>query len=334
VQNKMATRNRLVNAVYSASFATWFPLFRAMTRFVSRPTLGAIARQTVGRFFAFRPKYLAAIRGNFSRILGEPADSPRVQAAARDMIDQHSYHWIDFFYFAQRPFAEAQALIAEIEGYDKIVAAERHGRGVILATGHLGNWYLGGMLLGGLDHPIQVVLKPDRFPIVERFRSEMHRRWGVGEIAVGDSHFSGVAVMRALSRGGILGIQCDRDFNNTGIAVDFFGKPAYFPRGPFAAAMVSGAPMLPSFIFREGDRYRIVIEDPLPIARGGEHEADLRANAGRFVAILEKYVRLYPTQWYCFYPFWDDPSRKLPPGETGARPPRRASRGLAAPGSR
>ena len=316
----MATRNRWVNAVYSASFVVWFPLFRAMTRFLSRPTLGAIARQTVGRFFAMRPKYLAAIRGNFSRILGEPPDAPAVVRAAREMIDQHSYHWIDFFYFAQRPFAEAQGRVSEIHGYDKIVEAEKRGRGVLLATAHLGNWYLGGMLLAGLDHPIHVVLKPDRFPIVERFRSGIHRRWGVGEIPVGDSWLSGVAVVRALGKGEILGIQCDRDFNNTGVAVDFFGRPAYFPRGPFAAAMVSGAPMLPSFVLRDGDRYRIVIEDPLPIARGGEHEADLRANVEAFVRILERYVRRHPTQWYCFYPFWDDPSRKLRPGRIAPAP--------------
>ena len=325
MQDKMATRNRAINAVYSASFAVWFPLFRALTRVLSRPVLGALARQTIGRYFSLRPKYLAAIRENFAQIFGESVDSPRVIGAAREMIDQHSYHWIDFFYFAQRPFSEAQALIAEIEGYDKIVAAERRGKGVMLATAHLGNWYLGGMLLGGLDHPIHVVLKPDRFPVVERFRSGMHRRWGVREIAVGDSFLSGVAVVQALSRGETLGIQCDRDFNNTGIAVDFFGRPAYFPRGPFAAAMVTGAAMLPSFILREGSRYRIVIEDPLEIARGGSHEADLRANVERFVRILEGFVRRYPTQWYCFYPFWDDPSRKTPRDGASARVPRKAS---------
>jgi len=325
MQNKMATRNRVVNALYSASFAAWFPLFRALTRVLSRPQLGVLARQTIGRYFALRPKYLAAIRENFAQIFGESASSPRVDGAAREMVNQHSYHWIDFFYFAQRPFAQAQALIAEIDGYDKIVAAERRGKGVLLGTAHLGNWYLGGMLLGGLDHPIHVVLKPDRFPVVEKFRSEMHRRWGVREIAVGDSFLSGVTVVQALARGETLGIQCDRDFNNTGIAVDFFGRPAYFPRGPFAAAMVTGAALLPSFILREGSRYRIVIEDALEISRGGNHEADLRANVERFVRILEGYVRRYPTQWYCFYPFWDDPSRKTPQGGAAIRVPRKAS---------
>ena len=31
---------------------------------------------------------------------------------------------------------------------------------------------------------------------------------------------------------------------------------------------------------------------------------------------LERYIRTYPEQWYCFYPFWEDPSRE-PGRETG-----------------
>lgn len=320
----MATRNRVVNAIYSATFYLWFPVFRAMTRVLSRRRLEWFARQTIGRYFRCRPKYLAAIRNNYAQIFREPSGSAKVMTAASEMIDQHSYHWIDFFYVSQRSFTEAQSLIAGIEGYGRIIEAERRGKGVILATAHLGNWYLGGMLLGGLDHPINVVLKPDRFPIVEKFRSDIHRKWGVEEIPVGETFLSGVAVVQALARGKTLGIQCDRDFNNTGVAVEFFGRSAFFPRGPFTAAMVSGAAVLPSFILREGDRYRIVIEEELPVSRGGDHAADLQANVERFVRLLESYVRRYPTQWYCFYPFWDDPSRREAKAAGSSRTRRRA----------
>jgi len=141
---------------------------------------------------------------------------------------------------------------------------------------------------------------------------------------VGETFLSGVPVVQALARGEILGIQCDRDFNNTGIAAEFFGRRAYFPRGPFAAAMVSGAAVLPSFILRQGSRYRIVIEDELPVARGGRHAEDLQTNVERFVRLLESYVRRYPTQWYCFYPFWDDPSRREAADAIAKRPKRRA----------
>ncbi|HEY7575587.1 MAG TPA: acyltransferase, partial [Thermoanaerobaculia bacterium] len=81
--------------------------------------------------------------------------------------------------------------------------------------------------------------------------------------------------------------------------------------GPLRIAMATEATVLPAFIIRvEDGRYRAVIEEALTIERGSDREAALRANLGRYVAILERYVRQHPEQWYCFYPFWDDPSRK------------------------
>jgi lauroyl/myristoyl acyltransferase len=311
MQDKMASRNPVVNAIYSASFYLWFPLFRKLARWLPIPVLYALARQTVGRFFALRPKYSAAIRSNYARILGLPADAPEVAAAAREMVNQHSYHWIDFFYVAERGRAAAGRLVSGIDGYEKILRAEKAGRGVLLGTAHVGNWYIGGLLLADRGHPIHVVYKPDRFPIVERYRADLHRRWGVVEIPVGRTYLSGIRVARALAEGQIVAMQCDRDFDNTGVAAELFGAPAYFPRGPFTVAMATGAAFLPSFIARgEDGRYRVVIEDPLEIAGTGDHEADLRVNAARFVKILEERIRRSPTQWYCFYPFWDDPSRR------------------------
>ena len=51
----------------------------------------------------------------------------------------------------------------------------------------------------------------------------------------------------------------------------------------------------------------------------GSRDSALKTNLERYVAVLERYVRQYPEQWYCFYPFWDDPSRKQPDAETRRR---------------
>jgi KDO2-lipid IV(A) lauroyltransferase len=120
-----------------------------------------------------------------------------------------------------------------------------------------------------------------------------------------------LSVLRALRSNGIVAMQGDRDFDNTGVAAPFFGREAYFPRGPLRVAMASGAIVLPAFIVRLPDgRYRAIVEGPLLIETAGDRDAALRTNVQRYVAILERYVRQYPEQWYCFYPFWDDPSRK------------------------
>ena len=122
------------------------------------------------------------------------------------------------------------------------------------------------------------------------------------EIPIDRSFGATLAVMRALESNGIVAMQGDRDFNNTGIA--------FFPRGPLRVAMATQAVVLPAFIVRVPDgRYRAVLGEPLAIERGGDREAALRENLRRYVAILERTIRASPEQWYCFYPFWDDPSR-------------------------
>jgi KDO2-lipid IV(A) lauroyltransferase len=196
-------------------------------------------------------------------------------------------------------------------GFSRIVEARQQGKGVLLLTAHLGNWEVGSFMLARVKMPIHVVLVPDIFPGVERARRRLHERADVIEIPVDESFVPTLAVMRALEANGIVAMQGDRDFNNTGLAVPFFGRESYFPRGPFRVAMATGAVLLPAFIIQVPDgRYRAVVEEPLAVEREGDREAALHVNVQRYVEILERYVREFPEQWYCFYPFWDDPSRK------------------------
>jgi Kdo2-lipid IVA lauroyltransferase/acyltransferase len=310
MQEKMATRNRALNALYSASFWLWFPFLFTMVRLFPRSFLYALARGTIGTYFRFRPKYLRAIRANFAQILSRPANSPEVIAAAHAMIDNHSYYWIDFFYSVARPRSQALSLVESVCGYEHILAGLDRGHGVLVLTAHIGNWEIGGLLLGGARHEVYVVYKPDRFPIVERWRQRLHRGGGVREIPVGASFLATVPVLRALQGNAIVAMQADRDFNNTGIAIRFFGRDAYFPRGPMTVAMATEATVVPAFILRgDGNRYRVSIGEPLPVDRGSRHEELVRGNTERFVRILEKQIGSDPAQWFCFYPFWDDPTR-------------------------
>jgi KDO2-lipid IV(A) lauroyltransferase len=314
MQEKMATRNRVVRALASATSHVWFPGSLLFARSVPRRISYPIARGIGGAYFRLRPKYMKAIRANLSVILGEPTDSEPVRRAAHEMVRGHASAWLDFLHFAARPPEESALLVESVVGFSRLVEGRLKGKGVVLLTAHLGNWEIGGLMLAEVKQPIHVVLVPDLFSGVERVRRRMHARAGVTEITVDRTFLPTLAVLRALDRNGIVAMQGDRDFDNTGIAAPFFGREAYFPRGPFRVAMATGAVVLPAFIVRvPGGRYRAIIEEPLAIEDVGDRDAALRRNIARYVAVLERYVKTYPEQWYCFYPFWDDPSRKAAP---------------------
>jgi lauroyl/myristoyl acyltransferase len=313
VQEKMASRNPLLRAFGSATSRLWFPAALASARNLPRPFMHAGGRILAGAYYAARPKYLRAARANLAIIRGQDPENPEVRALASSMVASHFAAWVDFLRFATRPPEDAARLVEGVIGYSRIVEGRLRGKGVLLLTAHLGNWEVGGLMLAQMKQPIHVVLVPDIFPGVERQRRKLHEACGVVEIRVDRSFVPTLAVLRALSHNGIVAMQGDRDFDNTGVAVPFFGREAYFPRGPLRVAMASGATVLPSFIVRMPDgRYRAIVEEPLVVESGEDRDASLRRNLERYVAILERYVREYPDQWYCFYPFWDDPSRKMP----------------------
>jgi lauroyl/myristoyl acyltransferase len=311
MQKKMASRNRLVRALASTTSYIWFPLVLFVARHVPRRLARSIARRVARGYFWARSKYLNAVRANLAVILGRSEDSGVVRGIAGTMVSSHFSAWLDFLHFASRPARESARLVESVVGFSRIVEARQKGKGVLLLTAHLGNWEVGGFMLAQVKIPIHVVLVPDIFPGVERVRRRLHRLAGVNEIPIDRSFVPTLAVMRALEENGVVAMQGDRDFNNTGIAVPFFGHEAYFPRGPLRVAMATGATVLPAFIIQVPDgRYRAVVEEPLTVEREGDREAALRTNLQRYVSILERYVRKFPEQWYCFYPFWDDPSRR------------------------
>ncbi len=307
----MATRNPIARAIASATSRVWFPATAAFARNLPRRSMHRGGRALATVYYRLQPKYLRAARTNLAVILGASEDSPEVRRLAFEMVVSHFSAWVDFLHFATRPPEDAARLIEGVIGYSNIVEGRLSGKGVLLLTAHLGNWEVGGLMLAQVKQPIHVVLVPDIFPGVERERRRLHERCGVTEIRVDRSFVPTLAVLRALGSNGIVAMQGDRDFDNTGVAAAFFGREAFFPRGPLRVAMASGATVLPAFIVRLPDgRYRAIVEGPLRIDTAGDRDAALRANIGRYVAILEHYVREYPDQWYCFYPFWDDPSRK------------------------
>jgi len=307
----MATRNPVARALASAGSRLWFPATRACARSLPRGWMYRGGRALAAFYYRLRPKYLRAARANLSVILQRPEDSPEVRRGAFEMVVSHFAAWVDFLHFATRPEQDAAQLVEGVVGYSRIVEARLAGNGVVLLTAHLGNWEIGGLMLARIKQPIHVVLVPDIFPGVERERRRLHAQSGVTEIRVDRSIAPTLAILRALRKNDIVAMQGDRDFDNTGVAAPFFGREAFFPRGPFRVAMASGAALLPAFIVRQPDgRYRAIVEEAIAIESGADRDGALARNIGRYVAVLERYVREHPDQWYCFYPFWDDPSRR------------------------
>ncbi|MBI4911501.1 MAG: lysophospholipid acyltransferase family protein [Acidobacteria bacterium] len=316
MQDRMQSGSRALDLLYGAVFGTLFPLFLFAARTFARRSRGYdIADNIIAGFIRCRPKYLDAVRANVAQVLGIPPRSPEAERTALRIMKNHAYAWVDFFYFGQRPLEEAAEAFAEVSGEEYLHQALGEGRGAILLTAHAGNFELGGLLLRLRDLKVHAVYKPDRFAAVERLRDRIRSQGGVVGIPVGGSGFATLPLVGLLREGKLVGMQGDRDFNLTGLPHPFFGRQAYFPRGPWELSAMTGAPVIPCFFFTDEDgRFRVRFFEPRRVdgdrqTRAASIQQGLRA----YAQLLEDLVREHPDQWYCFYPFWDDPLRQAPP---------------------
>jgi KDO2-lipid IV(A) lauroyltransferase len=307
----MQSDSRLLALLYGAALGLLIPAGTAAAAALARRVrVHDTADAFVAGFLALRPKYLDALAANMGQVLGRPAHHPEVLRLAREAAFNNARAWADLFRFGQRPRAEALALLADVEGLEHLEALRE--RGGILLTAHLGSFELGGLLLEHLGLKVHTVYKPDRFPVLERVRTRMRRLAGVEGIAVGDSAFAPLPVLARLREGGLVAMQGDRDFNLTGLPVPFFGAEVPFPRGPWELALLTGAPVVEAYLFLDADRsFRARFHAPQILAAGRNQRAEILSKAMRgYAARLEALVQEHPEQWYCFYPFWDDPLRK------------------------
>ncbi len=308
----MQSDSKFLGLVYGAIFGTLFPLFPLAARsFARRERAHDIADQIANAFMTLRPKYLEAITGNTAQVLGLKPSHPLVERTARDMVRQHARSWVDFFYFGQRPAAVAMTQFAGLDGLDKLDAVIAEGRGVILLTAHAGNYELGGILLRARNLKVHAVYKPDRFEAVERIRESMRAQGGVVGLPVDGIGFSTLPLVKLLREGALVGMQGDRDFSLNGVPMTFFGREVPFPRGPWELSAMTGAPIVTSFFFSdENRRFHAHFGEPIRVLGGrGDRMAAIEAGMRAYVRDLETLIRRHPSQWYCFYPFWDDPAR-------------------------
>jgi lauroyl/myristoyl acyltransferase len=182
------------------------------------------------------------------------------------------------------------------------------GRGVILATAHVGNWDISGRALHATGRPVHLVMGREPNETTQEYARRSREQVGVQVIFSDSSVFSAFNMIRALRRNEILAIQIDRgngEPNSAAKRVTFFGADAPFQEGPFHLARVSGAPVVPVVTLRRGLRhYEIVLGEPRWVSRdvAGDAEAALRET----VAFFEQTIRSDPAQWFQFAPFWSD----------------------------
>jgi KDO2-lipid IV(A) lauroyltransferase len=258
-------------------------------------------------YYPFVTRVRKNYQSNLRHILGPEASGWTLFRKNFRMLVNYAYYLIDLFSIDDKRKDELSELLSDQTGYDRLQRVLSGGGGAIMMTAHLGNWEMGGSILSKLGHPVNIVYVPDKSGSMEKERTRARLMAGVKEIRLEPGAMSPITMLKVLRNGEIVALQGDKLYGDPGMKVDFFGSPAYFPKGPVTLSLVSGAPIVPSFIVMDKDaKYKVILDEPIYPENTGDREADTLAMLKRVAAVMEKYIAEYHEQWYCYADFWAD----------------------------
>lgn len=203
------------------------------------------------------------------------------------------FRWLDKKFFESR-----------FEGNDveHLREAAKGGKGVVLVTGHFGNWELIGAYIRQSGFPLDVVVKEQRNPFVDRWIDKNRMRQGVGIIKTG---IATRAVVRSFSEGRLVAFVSDQYVGEDGILVNFMGHPTTVSRGPAAFAVRLGLPMIVGFLVRTGSwKFKPVIFPALRPNPSADREEEILRLTQTYTSLLEELVRKHPDHYLWMHRKW------------------------------
>lgn len=227
-------------------------------------------------------------------------------------------------------FASSEKLLrrkVRIEGKENLIEAAKRNKGILILTGHFGNWEtapLAALLhfpeYYGRFHFVRTALFSRA---LERLLFRRYRDYGLGVIPKQDAL---PQVLDALARNDAVVFVLDQHIGisrRLGIPVPFFGRKAGTHRSLALVARSTGAPVVPATSYREKSGNHVVrFDPPLEWISCPDPEEEIYRNTRRYNEVLENLVREHPEQYFWVhrrYRIRDDavPRKSVPAGLGG-----------------
>ena len=201
----------------------------------------------------------------------------------------------------------------ELGDYSELLREMLRGRGIIMLTGHYGNFEVLGYVMATFGLESYSIARPIDNPYINQYL--MGVRQQQGQIII-DKKGATNSMLEILARGATLSFIADQNAGRKGIFVDFFGRRASTYKSIALLAMEYDLPIVVGYCRRLNDRYRFRVGMGRIIRPGDwKKQSDpLTWITAEYTAAIEKFVREDPEQYWWVHRRW----KTRPPAERKA----------------
>jgi KDO2-lipid IV(A) lauroyltransferase len=249
--------------------------------------------------------------GNLRRSFPDMPLEQRERLARRSM-QQLFMLFIEVLFTTRLVHIDTWADYCELENFREVLQLLlKRDQGLIMLTGHFGNWEILGYVLATLGFNTTSIARPLDNPYVNDWLLGVREKMGQKIIA---KKGATEEVTEVLGRGGAVGFIADQNAGSKGIFVDFFGRKASTYKSIGLLAMEYEVPIVIGYARRVDDQFKFVVgaEDIIFPEEWKDQDDPLRYITQRYTKGIEDFVRHDPGQYLWIHRRW----KTRPKGET------------------
>jgi KDO2-lipid IV(A) lauroyltransferase len=183
----------------------------------------------------------------------------------------------------------------EIKGIHNYEKAKSKNRGVVLFTGHCGNWELMALAFGLKVDKLSVIARRQKNPYINRIIEKIRSIYGNKII---DKKGAITEIFEVLRNNRSVGILADEAvFKKKGYRIDFLGITTGSSKLPALISKKTGATILPAFINREGKKHVITLLPEIKVCKKDDSKF-LVENTITIYKYIEDYIKEHPSEWF------------------------------------
>ena len=205
-----------------------------------------------------------------------------------------------FAFYAGRRFQ------IEIEGYQAFSNLISRPQGFLQLSAHVGNYEMAGYNLTPEGKKFYALVFGGEKQSIMENRNKAFSSTNIRMISIRPDMSHLFEINNALADGGIVSMPADRNLGSAKtIDIQFMGRPAQLPYGPFSVATARGLDVIAVNVMKTRTlQYTIYVQN-LPYDRTAPRKEQIRQLATAYKTELERMLTMYPEQWYNYFPFWN-----------------------------
>ena len=216
----------------------------------------------------------------------------------------YTRYWLETLWLTNKNFSKHITPHIEIENQEYVDKLKKQYPGLIFALPHLGNWEFAIPIGNSIKLNLLAVAEPLSNSYVLNWFKSLRESLGIEIIIGGKGQNTFDLLANKLKSGKDICLLSERSIKKSGVATEFFGQLAAFPKGPVALSLKTEVPIIPTAMIKTKRGYKLRFNKPFYVPYFENEATSIQHGLKTLSKSFEELLALDINDWHSIQPVW------------------------------